>query len=73
MKSGTITSIGYRGGYGFITPNGKDSNKENDIFFHCTKVVDPNFLELKVDDRVDYIEAMRNESLQAVDVVAYQS
>ena len=33
MKSGTITSIGYRGGYGFITPNGKEKNKENNIFF----------------------------------------
>ena len=73
MKSGTITSIGYKRGYGFITPNGKEKNKENNIFFHCTNVVDPKFRELKVDDRVDYIEAMRNESLQAVDVVAYQS
>lgn len=74
MKSGTITSIGYKRGYGFITPEGKDGRvKENNIFFHCTNVVDPKFRELKVNDRVDYIEAMRNESLQAVDVVAYQS
>lgn len=71
MKSGTISSIGYKRGYGFITPNGKDRNKKNDIFFHCTRVVDPDFFKIKVDDRVDYIETIRNGSLQAVDVVAY--
>ena len=51
----------------------KRKTKRIIYFFHCTNVVDPKFRELKVDDRVDYIEAMRNESLQAVDVVAYQS
>lgn len=74
MKSGTIYSVGIKKGFGFITPEGKDGRvKENNIFFHCTNVVDPKFRELKVNDRVDYIEAMGNESLQAVDVVAYQN
>lgn len=72
MKSGKIHSIRFKAGYGFITPDGMESKRKNNIFFHCSKVVDPNFNDLKVNDRVDYIQIDTHKGHEAIDVVAYQ-
>lgn len=75
MKTGNIQYINKEKGFGFITPSGKDASvKGNNVFFHCSKVVDPEFKELEVDDMVNYLEEESNKGFgkQAVDVVAYQ-
>ena len=75
MKTGNIQYINKEKGFGFITPSGKDASvKGNNVFFHLSKVVDPEFKELEVDDMVNYLEEESNKGFekQAVDVVAYQ-
>lgn len=72
MKSGVIKSINRIKGYGFIQPNGS-ATKKHDVFFHVSDVVDPNFMELKLNNKVDYIEKNTDKGLRAVDVVAYKN
>ena len=74
METGTITYINTDKGYGFITPTGEEEmNRETDIFFHYTQVIDPAFNKLERGQRVDYIKTESDKGLRAVDVVAYQS
>ena len=72
MKSGVIKSINRMKGYGFIQPNGSDTKQPN-VFFHASDVVDPRYKDLRVNNKVDYIEKNTDKGLRAVDVVAYQS
>ena len=72
MKSGVIKSINRMKGYGFIQPNGSVP-KEPNVFFHVSDVVDPNFMGLELNNKVDYIEKNTDKGLRAVDVVAYQT
>lgn len=73
MKTGNIHYINKEKGFGFITPLGKDSSiKENNVFFHCTRVVEPKFEELERLDKVDYLELDTEKGITAVDIVANQ-
>lgn len=73
VESGTIRSINFSRGYGFITKEGKDGkNKENNVFFHRSNVVDPSFDDLELNDKVDYTLTETDKGAAAVNVVAYQ-
>lgn len=72
MESGIILYINRPKGYGFITPLGKDKrNKDNNLFFHHSKVVEPTFRELERGDLVDYKKTYRHKGDQAVDLVVH--
>ena len=74
METGTIIYINTDKGYGFITPTGEEEmNKNTNVFFHHTQVVDPVFEKLERGQRVDYIKAESNKGLNAIDVVAYEN
>lgn len=66
MKQGVIIYINRAKGYGFI------HSKQDKVFFHASDVVDPSYKELRVNDKVDYIEEVTDKGLRALDVVAYQ-
>ena len=43
---GTISGKNEEKGFGFITPEGMDDIKENNVFFHTSALVDVSFEEL---------------------------
>ncbi len=59
---GTIKTITERG-FGFIEREGDD-----DLFFHSNDLVDVNFDDLKVGDKVSFEVATSNKGPKAVDV-----
>lgn len=73
METGNIQYINKEKGFGFITPSGKDASvKGNNIFFHCSRVVDLKFEDIQINDKVGYTEEESQKGLQAVNVAAYQ-
>ena len=71
MKQGVIKYINRAKGYGFIKPI-ESTSKQGKVFFHAKDVVEPSYKELRVNDKVDYIEEVTDKGLKALDVVAYQ-
>ena len=62
-KYGTIVSIISKKGYGFIRrEDGKD------LFFHISGVLGTEFKNLKVGDKVEFLEAEGPKGLYAFDV-----
>ncbi|MFH1620468.1 MAG: cold shock domain-containing protein [Patescibacteria group bacterium] len=43
---GTISGKNDEKGFGFITPEGKEDTKENNVFFHTSALEDVSFEEL---------------------------
>ena len=54
-KHGTIVTMKKEKGYGFIKSDEDEHSKDN-LFFHATDVLSPVFKELKIGDRVEYLE-----------------
>lgn len=50
METGTIARL--REGYGFITQEGKD--KDKDLFFHASDLIGVQFNELREGDKVQF-------------------
>ena len=70
MATGTIKSMLYDKGFGFIAPDG-EGGRGTDLFFHQSAVADHGFDSLRQGQRVEYNEEPdpRNASRQrAVDV-----
>lgn len=63
-KYGTITAMKKEKGYGFIKPDGAES----DIFFHARDVLSPNFHQLKIGERVEYLEREAPKGKLAYDI-----
>ncbi len=65
MATGTIKSMLYDKGFGFIAPDGA-SGRGTDLFFHQSAVVDTNFDSLREGQRVEFTQEPdpRNTSRQ---------
>lgn len=63
-KTGTIITLKKDKGFGFIKP---DTEGEN-IFFHASRVLNPAYDVLKINERVEYLEESTAKGTQAVDV-----
>ena len=64
-KTGSIITMKKENGYGFIKP---DTEKEKNIFFHASGVLNPRFDELKVNERVEYLEEVGRIGMRAIDI-----
>lgn len=65
-KTGRIVTLKLEKGYGFIKPD--EEGKEN-VFFHCSRVLSPNFDVMKMNERVEYLEEKTLRGSVAADVV----
>ena len=63
-KTGVITRIIYKNGYGFI--KAKDGQ---DYFFHMTGVVEPDFKILKEGDNVEFLQETTAKGEKAIKIV----
>lgn len=65
MATGTIKSMLYDKGFGFIAPDGA-SGQGSDLFFHQSAVVDGSFDSLRQGQRVEFAQEPdpRNASRQ---------
>lgn len=70
-KTGTIIVKVNEKGFGFIKPDGAVSREEN-LFFHATDVLCPEFACLMIGDRVEFLvkEVNKGNGKAAYDVVA---
>jgi len=66
-KYGTIVTMQREKGYGFINPDKEEHSKDN-LFFHAKDVLSPDYQELKVDDRVEYLDKETNKGKAAYGV-----
>lgn len=64
---GTIKNIIAEKGYGFITVTANDK-KIKDLFFHSSDLVDVEFSELKVGDKVSFEKVETPKGLNAKNV-----
>ncbi|MEI7512489.1 MAG: cold shock domain-containing protein [Candidatus Uhrbacteria bacterium] len=56
-------------GFGFITPEGKEDKKENNVFFHTTALIDGTvFAELQKGDMVEFDTEASDKGPRAVNV-----
>ena len=51
---GVVKWFDYKKGYGFVTPEKKESESEKDVFVHVTALQDANIGELKEGQLVEY-------------------
>lgn len=51
---GTIAGKNDEKGFGFITPEGMEDTKENNVFFHTTACEDGVFAQLQKGDMVEF-------------------
>lgn len=65
---GTIAGKNDEKKFGFITPEGKEDKKENNVFFHFTSLVGVTFEELNKGDMVSYDEEASEKGPRAVNV-----
>ncbi|MEO5927894.1 MAG: cold shock domain-containing protein [Patescibacteria group bacterium] len=66
---GTITpNMNKEKGYGFITPEGMEDKKENNVFFHSSSVEGMTFEELNPGDMVEFDKEASDKGDRAVHV-----
>ena len=65
---GIISGKNDEKGFGFITPEGKDDMKENNIFFHSSALVGVSFDELQKGDMVEFEVESSDKGPRAVGV-----
>lgn len=65
---GTISGKNDEKGFGFITPDGKEDTKENNVFFHTTALEGVTFEELVKGFAVEYDEEASEKGPRAVHV-----
>lgn len=65
---GTIASKNEEKGFGFITPEGMEDRKENNVFFHTSELDGVSFEELKRGDMVEFEKQPSDRGDRAVGV-----
>ncbi len=65
---GTIASKNEEKGFGFITPEGMENMKENNVFFHTTALEGMSFEEIQVGDVVEFDKQPSEKGDRAVGV-----
>jgi CspA family cold shock protein len=65
---GTIAGKNDEKGFGFITPEGKEDKKENNVFFHSTSLEGMSFEEVQVGMKVEFEQQDSPKGLRAVGV-----
>lgn len=63
-KYGTIVKMKREKGYGFIKTDGVEKN----IFFHARDVLSPEYQQLKIGERVEYLERETPKGIEAYDL-----
>ncbi len=67
-NQGTIVTMKKEKGYGFIKPDGAESNKDH-LFFHASDVLSPEYQTLQIGERVEYLEKVSKKGKSAYDLV----
>ena len=65
---GTIAGKNDEKGFGFITPEGLENKKENNVFFHTTALAGVAFEDLQVGDVVTFDQEASEKGPRAVNV-----
>ncbi|MDQ7814181.1 MAG: cold shock domain-containing protein [Patescibacteria group bacterium] len=65
---GTISSKNEEKGFGFITPEGKEDNRDNNIFFHTSSLEGISFEELQKGTAVEFDEEPSDKGPRATHV-----
>jgi len=65
---GTISGKNEEKGFGFITPEGKEDSRDNNIFFHTSSVEGISFEELQKGSMVEFDEEPSEKGPRAVHV-----
>lgn len=65
---GTIAGKNDEKGFGFITPEGMEDKKENNVFFHNSALVGVTFAELNKGDMVSFDQEASEKGPRAVNV-----
>lgn len=65
---GTIAGKNEEKKFGFITPEGMEDKKENNVFFHETALEGVTFAELAIGDAVEFEQEMAEKGLRAKNV-----
>jgi cold shock protein len=65
---GTIAGKNDEKGFGFITPEGMENKKENNVFFHTTALVNVAFQDLQLGDVVSFDQEASDKGPRAVNV-----
>ncbi len=65
---GTISGKNEEKGFGFITPEGKEDNRDNNIFFHSTSLEGVSFDELQKGTMVEFDEEPSDKGPRAAHV-----
>ena len=65
---GKISGINGEKGFGFITEEGKEDKKENNVFFHSSALVGVSFDSLQIGSMVEYDVEASEKGPRAVNV-----
>lgn len=65
---GTIAGKNEEKGFGFITPEGMENMKENNVFFHTTALEGISFEEIQIGDVVEFDKQDSDKGPRAVGV-----
>ena len=65
---GKISGKNDEKGFGFITPEGMEDMKQNNVFFHSSALVGVSFDELRLQDVVEFDTEASDKGPRAVNV-----
>lgn len=65
---GKIAGMNDEKGFGFITPDGMEDKKENNVFFHTSSLEGVMFSDLKVGDMVNFEKESSDKGPRAAHV-----